>query len=95
MSDVQRDAEARVRGIADEIKNLREDLARMGSIVEELVRRRANDAVDEVTRRAEKAWEDAGRMSDEAAKVLEANPVATIGGAFGLGILVGLLFGRR
>jgi ElaB/YqjD/DUF883 family membrane-anchored ribosome-binding protein len=95
MSEVQRDAEARVRKIADEMKTLRDDLARMGSIVEELVRRRANDAVDEVTRRAEKALEDAGRLSDEAAKVIEANPLTTVGGAFGLGVLIGLLFGRR
>lgn len=95
MSGVEKSAEAHLKGVAEEIKQLREDIARMGGIVEDLVRRRANEAVDEVTRRAERAWEDAGRLTEDAQHAMEKNPVATIGGAFGLGLLMGILFARR
>lgn len=95
MSDAQHDAEAHTKTLVDDIKALREDLARMANIVEELVRRRANDAAEEVTRQAERAWDDAGKFADDASRAVEANPLGAVGGAFGLGLLLGLLFGRR
>ena len=84
-----------VAALLGEIKHLREDFARMGTVVEDLVRNRANAAKDEVGRRAERAWEDVGKKAENAAHAMEQNPVATVGGAFGLGLLIGMLFSRR
>lgn len=85
-----------VAALLAEIKHLREDFTRMGTIVEDLVRNRTNAAADEVGRRAERAWDDVSKTADNAARTLEQNPMATLGGAFGLGLLFGILFsGRR
>ena len=67
----------------------------MGSVVEDLVRHRASAAAGEATRRAEQAWDDVNRTAEGAAQAMEQNPVATVGGAFGLGLLIGMLFSRR
>lgn len=84
-----------VAALLAEIKHLREDFGRMGGVVEDLVRNRANAAAGEATRRAEKAWGDVNRTAEGAAQAMEQNPVATVGGAFGLGLLIGMLFSRR
>lgn len=84
-----------VQALLAEIKHLREDFARMGTVVEDLVRHRADAAKDEVNRRAERAWDDVSRSAESATQAIEQNPVATVGGAFGLGLLIGMLFSRR
>lgn len=84
-----------VQALMGEIKHLREDFARMGTVIEDLVRHRAEAARDEVGRRAEKAWDGMNRTADTATAAMEQNPVATVGGAFGLGLLIGMLFSRR
>lgn len=84
-----------LQALMGEIKHLREDFARMGNVVEDLVRHRANAAKDEVNRRAERVWDDVGKTAESATHTMEQNPVATVGGAFGLGLLIGMLFGRR
>jgi ElaB/YqjD/DUF883 family membrane-anchored ribosome-binding protein len=78
-----------------EIKHMREDFARMGNVVEDLVRHKAGAAADEVGRQAGRAWDGVNRTADGAAQAMEQNPVATVGGAFGLGLLIGMLFSRR
>lgn len=85
-----------VAALVAEIKHLREDFTRMGNVVEDLVRNRANAAADEVGRRAERAWDNVNKTAESTAHTLEQNPMATLGGAFGLGLLFGMLFsGRR
>lgn len=85
-----------LEALAAEIKQLREDFARAGKVLEELVRHRGNAAAAGATRRAEKAWDDVSRTAESAAQTLEQNPMATVAGAFGLGLVLGMLFsGRR
>ena len=84
-----------VAALLAEIKHLRDDFARMGTTVEDLVRNRANSAADEVGRRAERAWDDVSKTAESAAHKLEQTPMATLGGAFGLGLLFGMLFSSR
>ena len=92
MSDQQ---DPDIQALMAEIRHLREDFGRMGSVVEDLVRHRAGAAAGEASRRAEQAWDDVSRTAEGAARVMEQNPVATVGGAFGIGLLIGILFGRR
>ena len=84
-----------VQALLAEIKHLREDFARMGTVVEDLVRHRAGAAADDVGRRAEHAWDEVSKTAEGAAQAMEQNPVATVGGAFGIGLLIGMLFSRR
>lgn len=85
-----------LEALTTEIKQLREDFTRTAKVLEELVRHRGNAAAAEATRRAEKAWDDVGRTAESAAQTLEQNPLASLGGAFGLGLMLGMLFsGRR
>jgi ElaB/YqjD/DUF883 family membrane-anchored ribosome-binding protein len=84
-----------VAALLAEMKHLREDFTRMGEVVEELVRGRAHAAADKVGERAEKAWAGVHRTAESASHTLEQNPMATLGGAFGLGLLFGMLFSGR
>jgi ElaB/YqjD/DUF883 family membrane-anchored ribosome-binding protein len=84
-----------IKALLGEIKTLREDFARMGGVVEDLVRHRAGKAADEVGRRAERAWDGVNTAAEGASRAMEDNPLAAVGGAFGLGLLIGMLFSRR
>ncbi len=92
MSDKQ---DPDVKALLAEIKNLRDDFGRMGGVIDDLVRHRASAATGEAARRAEKAWDEVNRTAEGAAHAMEQNPVATVGGAFGIGLLIGMLFSRR
>jgi len=85
-----------LQALAAEVKHLREDFARVGTVVEDLVRHRASAAAGEASRRANEAWDEINRTAENAAHTIEQNPLSTIGGAFGLGLVLGMLFsGRR
>jgi len=88
-------SDADVQALAGQIKSLREDFARVGRVVEEMVRRRGSAAMADAAQTAEKAWDEMGEVGAAAVKTMEQNPLATLAGAFGLGLLLGLLFGRR
>ena len=88
--------DADLEALAAEVKNLREDFGRVGKVLEELVRHRGNAAAAEATRRAERAWDEVSQKAETAAQTMEQNPLATLAGAFGLGMVLGMLFsGRR
>ncbi|MDE3116220.1 MAG: hypothetical protein KGL26_11515 [Pseudomonadota bacterium] len=84
-----------VQALAGEIKTLREDFLRIGKTLEELVRHKGASAAAEATQSAGRAWDEVGRTAQSATKTMEENPVATLAGAFGLGLMLGMLFGRR
>lgn len=84
-----------MQSLAAEITHLREDFGRIGKMVETIVRHRGSAAAAEAGRTAEQAWDDVGRTAEKAAKVVEQNPLATLAAAFGLGLLMGMLFGGR
>ena len=84
-----------IEALAAEIKQLREDFARTGKVLEELVRHRGSAAAGEAGRRAGEAWDDVNRTAESAAQTLEQNPLATLAGTFGLGLILGMLFGGR
>lgn len=87
--------DADIEALAAEIKQLREDFARAGRALEELVRHRGGAAASEASRRAGEAWDDVSRTAESAAETLERNPLATLAGTFGLGLILGMLFGGR
>lgn len=85
-----------LQALAGEIKHLREDFARVGTVLEDLLRHRTSAAANEATRRATEAWDEVNRRAESAAHTIEQNPLTTVGGAFGLGLVLGMLFsGRR
>ena len=93
MSDMQ---ETDTQELAGEIKNLRDDFGRIGRVLEEFVRSRGAAAAAGAGRTAERAWEEVSKTAESAAQTIEENPLATLAGAFGIGLLLGMLFsGRR
>lgn len=89
-------ADPDMQALAGEIKHLREDFARLGATLEELVRHRGSAAAAQATKTAERAWDEVNRTAETAAHKLEERPLTTIGSAFGIGLLLGMLFsGRR
>jgi ElaB/YqjD/DUF883 family membrane-anchored ribosome-binding protein len=84
-----------IAALLAEIKHLREDFSRMGNVVEDLVRHRGHAAADKMSQHAEKAWDSVHRGAESATHTLEQHPMTTLGSAFGLGLLFGMLFGNR
>jgi ElaB/YqjD/DUF883 family membrane-anchored ribosome-binding protein len=84
-----------VQALTGEIKTLREDFVRIARTLEDLVRNKGAAAAAEATQSAERAWDGVGRTAQSATKTMEENPLATLAGAFGLGLMLGILFGGR
>ena len=93
MSDKKNDPD--VQALAAEMKHLREDFSRIGKVLEELLRNRGAAAAAEAGRTAEKAWDEVSKTAQSASQIVEQNPLATLASAFGIGLLFGMLFGRR
>ncbi len=89
-------ADPDLQALAGEIQHLREDFTRIRAVLEELIRHRGGAAAAQATKTAERAWDEVNRTAESAAHKLEERPLTTIGSAFGIGLLLGLLFsGRR
>lgn len=84
-----------LESLAADISHLREEFGRIGKLVETILRHGGSAAAAEAGRTAEQAWDEVNRTAEKAAKAVEQNPLTTLAAAFGLGMLLGMLFGGR
>jgi ElaB/YqjD/DUF883 family membrane-anchored ribosome-binding protein len=87
--------DADLKTLRSDVAKLRGDLSKIGDTLQDLVQHRGADVVDRVQ-------EFGGKMRDEAKKrvqsvtdEIEERPVASAFVAFGAGVVLGMLFGRR
>jgi len=79
-----------------EMKQLRTDFARISDVVVGLARQQTNEAADKVRRAAEDTWSEARGRAEGVAKKIEDQPLVATAIAFGVGMLLGMLFlGRK
>jgi ElaB/YqjD/DUF883 family membrane-anchored ribosome-binding protein len=78
-----------------ELKQLRADFAKLGELLQTTARHAGEDAVQRAKASGEKAWSDAKSGAEDVIEKIEKNPLSAAGIAFGVGMLFGLLFGRR
>jgi ElaB/YqjD/DUF883 family membrane-anchored ribosome-binding protein len=75
--------------------SLHKHAARGGGLLESAARNAGNEAAQAARATGERAWSEVRRGADELTSRIEARPVTSAATAFGVGIILGLLFGRR
>jgi ElaB/YqjD/DUF883 family membrane-anchored ribosome-binding protein len=87
--------ESDVRALSDELKQLREEFTRIARLLESAAKNAGNEAAQAARATGERAWSEVRRGADELQSRIEARPVTSAATAFGIGIVLGLLFGGR
>jgi ElaB/YqjD/DUF883 family membrane-anchored ribosome-binding protein len=78
-----------------ELANLRADLGRISDTLKDVVKHGREEAVGKATEAAQKLQDEIGRRADRLSREIEQKPLTAVFTAFGLGVLLGLLFGGR
>lgn len=84
-----------VKKLSDDVGDLKAGFSKIADTLSELVRQRGQEAAARVERAAEDTWADAKEKFEGVKQKIHEEPVVAVGVAFGVGLLVGLLFGRR
>ncbi|HEY3638985.1 MAG TPA: hypothetical protein VGK90_12625 [Rhizomicrobium sp.] len=87
--------ESEVQALSDELKQLRSEFVRLGQLLESTARTAGTEAAQAARATGEKAWGEVRRSADELAGRIEGRPITSAAVAFGIGVILGLLFGRR
>jgi ElaB/YqjD/DUF883 family membrane-anchored ribosome-binding protein len=78
-----------------EMASLRADLGKISDTLQALARHGGEEALDKATRAAEKLQDEIGKKTQRLAQEIEQKPLTAVLTAFGLGVLLGMLFGGR
>lgn len=87
--------QADIEALIAEMKNLRADVERIGALLKDVARHGAADAEEAVRDAAEKGWYEAKAKAQSLVEEMEQRPVQSALTIFGVGVLLGLLVGRR
>jgi hypothetical protein len=87
--------EADIEALKGEMKKLREDFAKIAELLKDAARHGSADAADMIRDKAEQHWNDAKSTAQSMFKEMEERPVQSALTIFGVGVLLGLLVGRR
>ena len=87
--------DADIQALIAEMKNLRSDFARIGDILKDTARHGAQEATDTVRETAEQGWYDAKSKAQTILEEMEQHPLHSALAIFGIGMLLGLIVGRR
>jgi ElaB/YqjD/DUF883 family membrane-anchored ribosome-binding protein len=89
------DTETNVEALAGEFKQLRTEFARIASLLEQTARSAGAEAATRARAAGDRVWTETQSGADQVAEKIKEQPLASAGIAFGIGILLGLIFGRR
>lgn len=78
-----------------EMANLRADLGRITETLRDVAKHGREEAVDKATAAAEKLQDEIGKRTQRLTQEIEQKPLTAVFTAFGLGILLGTIFGGR
>jgi len=84
-----------VKALSDELKQLRAEFAKLGQLLESAARNAGNEAAQAARETGERAWNEVKRNADDLAHRIEDRPVTAAATAFGIGVVLGFLFGGR
>ncbi|HEY2446610.1 MAG TPA: hypothetical protein VGI20_12820 [Rhizomicrobium sp.] len=87
--------ESDVQALSDELKQLRTEFAKLGQLLESAARNAGNEAAQAARATGERAWSEVKRSADDLTQRIEERPVSAAAIAFGIGVVLGLLFGGR
>ncbi len=87
--------EADIQALMAEMKVLRADFAKIGEILKDAARHGSAEAADRIRETAERGWSEARERAKGLIDEIEERPVQSAMVIFGIGIVLGLLVGRR
>src|ERR1700749_3383031 len=89
------ETERNIDALAGEFKQLRTEFTRLASLLEQTARSAGAEAANRARAPADRVWAETQSGADQVAEKIKEQPLASAGIAFGVGILLGLIFGRR
>jgi ElaB/YqjD/DUF883 family membrane-anchored ribosome-binding protein len=87
--------EADIQALIAEMKNLRSDFTKIGEILKDTAKHGSAEAADAIRERAERHWGTAKDTAETVFREMEERPMQSALAIFGVGVLLGLLVGRR
>jgi ElaB/YqjD/DUF883 family membrane-anchored ribosome-binding protein len=87
--------ENNVEALAGEFKQLRTEFTRIASLLEQTARAAGAEAATRARAAGDRVWAETQSSADHVAEKIKEQPLASAGVAFGIGVLLGLIFGRR
>jgi ElaB/YqjD/DUF883 family membrane-anchored ribosome-binding protein len=89
------DTETNVEALAGEFKQLRSEFARIAQLLEQTARSAGAEAAARARAAGDYVWSETQTTADHVAEKIKEQPLASAGVAFGIGVLLGLIFGGR
>lgn len=89
------DSERNVDALAGEFKQLRGEFSRIAELLEKTAKAAGAEAASRARAAGDYVWSETQNHADDLAERIKEQPLASAGVAFGIGILLGLIFGRR
>ena len=87
--------EADIQALIAELKVLRADFAKVTEILRDTARHGSEEAAERLRETAERGWSEARTRAADLMEEMEERPVQSALVIFGVGVLLGLLVGRR
>ena len=87
--------EADVQALMAEMKVLRADFAKIGEILKDAARHGSAEAADRLREATERGWSEAKIRAKGLIDEIEERPVQSAMVIFGIGVVLGMLVGRR
>jgi ElaB/YqjD/DUF883 family membrane-anchored ribosome-binding protein len=87
--------EADVQALAEEVKQLRAQIDKIVGLLGQTARHGGDEAYRQARDAGGRAWGEAKTYADDITHRIEAKPVQSALAAFGIGMILGLIFGRR
>jgi ElaB/YqjD/DUF883 family membrane-anchored ribosome-binding protein len=87
--------EADIQALLAELKVLRADFAKITEIIKDTARHGGAEAAERLRESAERGWSEARTRAEGLIEEMEERPVQSALVIFGVGVLLGLLVGRR
>ena len=89
------ETEQNVEALASEFKQLRSEFARIAALIEQTARSAGAAAANRARAAGDRVWQETQSTADHVAEKIKEQPLTSAGVAFGVGVLLGLIFGGR
>jgi ElaB/YqjD/DUF883 family membrane-anchored ribosome-binding protein len=89
------ETERNVDSLVNEFRQLKGEFARIAGLLDQTARAAGAEAANRARAAGEQVWARTESSADELADRIKEQPLASAGIAFGVGLLIGLILGRR